>query len=64
MRNIFDIFISEEKEWPQTIGGYTVNYKSPIGEPCPNCGGKTFHALENMDIACCTRCHRLLYVYN
>ena len=64
MINIFDLFSSDEDEWPISVGGYTVNYNSPFDEPCPDCGGKTFYTLETRDIVYCKRCRRLLYVYN
>ena len=45
------------------IRGYRVDYTSPISEPCPNCGGRTFRSVEDRGIALCTRCKKMLYVY-
>lgn len=48
---------------PSSIGGYEVDYSSPISEPCPHCGGRTYRSVKDRGIACCTRCEKLLYVY-
>lgn len=48
---------------PIYIRGFKVDYKSPISEPCPGCGGRTYRSVENRSVACCIRCRRVLDVY-
>lgn len=47
---------------PSYIRGYKVDYTSPISEPCPGCGGKTYRSVEDRCVACCTGCKHLLDV--
>lgn len=48
---------------PLYIRGYKVDYNSPISEPCPGCGGRTYRAMEDRSVACCIKCKHLLDVY-
>ena len=58
---LFSVLSSDR---PLYIRGYRVDYRSPIFEPCPGCGGQTYRAVENRCIACCPRCKHLLDVYS
>lgn len=60
---ISELFSSNEPVQPKMICGYTVDYNSPISEPCLGCGGQTYRSVENKGIACCTRCFHILEVF-
>lgn len=59
--NLFGLF--DSNTLPEYICGYKVDYRSPISEPCPGCGGRTFRSVEDRSIACCIRCKHILDVY-
>ena len=49
--------------YPVRYKGYTIDYYSPIDDPCIGCGGKTYRTYENRGIAFCIKCRGLLNVY-
>ena len=62
---IFDTSVPEpeEEDFPEYICGFKVDYRSPIPDPCPGCGGQVYRSVSNRGMACCTGCKHILRVW-